>query len=116
MVTRAGPSMALPLLYRGLLYILDQNSDIVICLDAHSGKTMDGERLAGATGFMSSPWACADRIYCLDQDGTTFVLDAGPTFKLAGTNTVGERCWATPAVAHDALLLRSVDYLYCFKC
>jgi outer membrane protein assembly factor BamB len=115
MATRVGPSMASPLLYRGFLYVLDQNSDVILCLDARSGKTVYRERLSGAKGFTASPWASGGKVYCLDQEGTTFVLDAGPEFKLLATNALGERCWATPALAQGALILRSVDYLYCIK-
>ncbi len=70
---------------------------------------------AGARGFTSSPWAGDGKIFCLDDGGTTHVVQAGTTFKVLGKNTVPEMCWSSPAVAGGALFLRTVDRLYCIK-
>jgi hypothetical protein len=35
-------------------------------------------------------------------------MQAGPEFKLVGKNTVGEMILATPAVARDSLIVRTV--------
>ena len=51
----------------------------------------------------------------LDDDGQTFVVQAGPEFKVLGKNELGEMCWSSPAVAGGALFLRTVDHLYCIK-
>ena len=115
MVTRAGPSMASPLLYRGHLYVLDQDNDRLTCHDARTGKVVYRERLMGAKGFTSSPWAGGGKVYCLDQEGTTYVVQAGPQFKLLATSPLGERCWASPAVAQGTVLVRAVEHLYCIK-
>jgi len=73
------------------------------------------ERLPGARGFTSSPWAHGGKVFCLDDSGTTHVVNAGPEFKVLGKNTIGEMCWASPAVVDGALLLRTVDHLYCIR-
>jgi outer membrane protein assembly factor BamB len=112
---QAGPLVATPLLYEGHLYVLEQNLGLVSCYDARTGKQVYRERLPQARGFLASPWACAGKVFCLDEDGQTFVLQAGPEYKLLGRNTVGERCWASPALAGDALFLRTIDHLYCLK-
>jgi len=52
-------------------------------------------------------------VFLLDEDGTTFVIEAGPEYKLLGRNSVKEMFWSTPNVAGDSVLLRSVDHLYC---
>ena len=36
-------------------------------------------------------------------------------FKVLGKNTLNEMCWSSPAVAGGALVLRTVDHLYCIK-
>jgi hypothetical protein len=51
----------------------------------------------------------------LDEDGLTFIVQAGPTFKVLGKNKLDEMFWSSPAVADGALLLRGVDNLYCIK-
>src|SRR5262249_2704382 len=112
---QAGPSMASPLLYEGYLYILEQRGGILCCLDAHTGKQVFKESLAGARGFTSSPWACEGKVFCLADDGETFAVQAGPEFKVLAENKLDEMCWSSPAVAGGALFLRTVDRLYCIK-
>ena len=73
------------------------------------------ERLTGARGFTSSPWAGAGKVFCLDENAQTFVVQAGPEFKLLGKNSLNEMCWSSPAVAGDAIFLRTVDRLYCIQ-
>jgi outer membrane protein assembly factor BamB len=113
--TKAGPPMASPLLYKDLLYIFPQYGGVLSCYDPKTGKEVYKQRLEGAKGFTSSPWAHNGRIYGLDQDGQTFVIQAGPEFKLLGKNEIKDMFWSTPAVARDALYLRGADHLYCVK-
>ncbi len=114
--TRSGPSIASPLLYDGYLYILEQRGGILACYDAKTGKpAYDKVRISGAKGFSSSPWAYDGKIFCLDEDGQTFVLAAGPKYKLLGKNALGEMFWSSPAIAGGSLLLRGVENLYCVR-
>jgi outer membrane protein assembly factor BamB len=112
---KAGPPLASPILYKELLYILPQMGNVLTCYDAKTGKEMYKQRLEGADGFTSSPWAHDGKVYCLDQDGKTFVIQAGQEFKLLGKNEIKDMFWSTPAVAADALYLRGRDQLYCVK-
>ena len=112
---QAGPPTASPLLYEGHLYILEERGGLLSCYDPKTGKQVYKERLPGARGFTSSPWAHGGKVFCLDDSGTTHVVNAGPEFKVLGKNTIGEMCWASPAVVDGALLLRTVDHLYCIR-
>jgi outer membrane protein assembly factor BamB len=112
---RAGPLVATPLLYDGRLYVLEQHVGMVSCYDAATGKQVYRERLPQARGFLASPWAGQSRVFCLDEDGQTFVLQSGAEFKVLGVNKIGETCWASPALAGDALFLRTSDHVYCIK-
>jgi outer membrane protein assembly factor BamB len=112
---KAGPLVATPLLYEGHLYVLEQHLGMVTCHDAATGKLLYRERLPQARGFFASPWAYGGKVFCLDEDGRTFVLRAGAEFKLLGRNDVGEMCWASPALSGHGLFLRTVDHLYCIR-
>lgn len=114
-VDRAGPPMASPLLYRGNLYILDQRGGVLSCYDAKTGKQHYKKRIDGARGFTSSPWAADGKVFCLDESGQTFVIEAGNELKVVGTNKLDDMFWSSAAFAGDALLLRGVDRLYCIK-
>jgi outer membrane protein assembly factor BamB len=112
---RNGPEMASPLVYEGYVYVLRQNGGTVTCYDAKTGKQVYRERIPRAAGFWASPWACDGKVFCLDDSGTTHILQAGPEFKVLGKNTINEMCWSSAAVADGALFLRGVDHLYCIK-
>jgi outer membrane protein assembly factor BamB len=112
---RGAPEEASPLVYQGYIYILRKNGGIVTCLDAQTGKQIYRERIPEARSFWASPWAAGGNIYCLDDGGTTHVLQPGPEFKVLGKNPLEETSWASPAVAGGAVFLRSVDHLYCIQ-
>jgi len=114
-LSRGGPEKASPLIYAGHLYVVRNNGGIFTCYDAKTGKQLYRQRIQGAAAFWTSPWAGDGKIFCLDDGGTTFVLDAGPEFKLLATNKLNEMFWASPAVADGSILLRSVDSLYCIR-
>ncbi len=101
---QAGPAMASPLYYESYLYVLDQRGGMLSCYHGKTGEpAYSRERLPGARGFTSSPWAYDGKIFCLADDGQTFVIQAG------------EMCWSSPAIAGGALFLRGLDHLYCIK-
>jgi len=113
--TKACPEMASPLLYKDHLYILMQNTVLLMCLDARTGREVYRERLKRAKSFTSSPWAHDGKLYCLDEDGQTFVVKAGPRFELLGKNVIKDLFWSTPALSEDGLYLRGADRLYCIR-
>ena len=113
---KAGPQMASPLVYRGYLYVLDQNGGGVSCYDAKTGKpAYQRERISGARAFWASPWAYDGKIFCLDDAGTTHVLKAGPEFEVLARNKLDEQFWSSPAVSGGALILRGTGHIFCIK-
>jgi outer membrane protein assembly factor BamB len=115
-VDLTGHRVASPAVALGCLYLLEQQAGILRCVDAQTGKQHYRQRLAGATGLTASPWVKGDKVYCLDQSGQTFVLQAGPDYKVLATNKLAdEMFWASPAIAGNSLLLRGVDHLFCLR-
>jgi outer membrane protein assembly factor BamB len=114
-VQRAGAEMASPLLYQDSIYILSQRGGMLSCFDAKTGKQHYRERLPNARGFTSSPWAADGKVFCLDEEGRTFVIEAGPgpKLKVASTNKLDDMFWSSVAVVGDKLLIRGVNHLYC---
>jgi outer membrane protein assembly factor BamB len=111
----AGPSTASPLLYEGCIYIVEERGGVVSCYEAKSGRRHYKERIPGSRGFTASPWAHDGRVYCLDDSGTTHVLKAGPEFKVLSANPLDEMAWASPAIAGNAIYLRTVEHLFCLR-
>ena len=112
-IPRSGIQMASPVYCDGYLYLLERRNGIVHCVDAKTGATAYRQRIPGARAFWASPWTDQQRVYCLDDGGTTFVLASGPEFKLLASNVIDEQAWSTPAVANGNLYLRTIDHLYC---
>jgi outer membrane protein assembly factor BamB len=87
---------------------------LLLCNDAKTGAQVYGrKRIAVEAGaFTASPWAYNGKVFVLSEDGDTFVIQAGPEFKLLGKNSLNEMSLATPAVARGSLFLRTQSALY----
>ena len=55
------------------------------------------------------------RIFCLDEEGKTYVVKAGETFELLRVNPLDELTLASPAIVGDRLLLRTETRLYSIR-
>ena len=89
---------------------------LLSCYDANDGTVKyERERIPQGRSFTASPWAADGRVFCLNEDGVTFVFQAGDRFELLHTNALAEDdlCLATPAVAGNRLLVRTAARLYC---
>ena len=116
MQENAGPSMASPLLYQDSVYILDNRGGTVNCYDIETGAPhYQAERLAGATAFWASPWGYDGKVFCLDDRGTTYVLEAGTKLNLLATNKVKGKFWASPAMSDGGIVLRGTEQIYYVK-
>jgi hypothetical protein len=112
---KAAPYNPTTLVYDGRLYVL-YDFGLLGAIDARTGAFLfEREKLPDGKHFTASPWACNGRVFCLNEDGVTFVLHAGDRFELLHTNVLAEddMCLATPALAADRLLIRSAVRLYC---
>jgi outer membrane protein assembly factor BamB len=115
-VPLTGGRVASPLLAGDCLYLPEQQGGLIRCLDAQTGKQHYRQRLPGAAGFTASPWSSGDKVFCLDQNGTTFVLAAGPKLEVLATNKLADELfWSSAAVAGDSLLIRGIDHVYCVE-
>jgi outer membrane protein assembly factor BamB len=109
----AGAYHPTPLVLGDHLYVL-YSTGTISCFEAQTGKPVyEKERLGGS--FTASPWSYDGKVFCLGEDGTTYVVKAGPEFELLGKNVLGEVALATPAIADGRLFLRTAAALYCVK-
>jgi len=116
---RAGPYNPSTIVYGDLMYVL-LDRGLVGCYEAKTGKHVYGpERLVPRGGaFTSSPWAYDGKVFFLDENGVTYVLQAGRKFKLLHANRLNSKddmCMATPAMVGDKLIIRTDARVYCFK-
>ena len=70
-------------------------------------------RLAEARreSFSASPLAINGKVFFTNDDGDTFVVAAGPEFKLLRVNRLGEQTLATPALVDGKWYFRTASHL-----
>jgi outer membrane protein assembly factor BamB len=114
---KGGPYNPTTLTYNDRLFVLYDRGQVTSFDPQNGTRVLERQRIPGGKGFTSSPWAYNGKIFCLDEDGVTFVLTAGDTFELLHKNTLqdDDMCMATPAMAGDRLLIRSAARLYCIR-
>ena len=114
---QGGPYNPTTLVYGDLLYVL-LDRGFLSCYDARTGEAIyEKKRLPNGKAFTSSPWASKGKIYCLNEDGLTFVVKAGREYELLRKNMLAEddMCMATPAIVGDRLLVRTSERIYCLQ-
>lgn len=110
---QAGPYNPSPIVYGDQYYtLLDRG--FFTAHDARSGREVYGKQRidVNSGAFTASPWAYNGKLFCLSEDGDTFVIQAGPDYKLLGRNSLGEMCMATPAIARGSLFIRTAGNLF----
>lgn len=107
-----GAYVCSPVLYRDYLCAHTEQG-IVTCYDARSGAIAYQQRLEGK--FTSSPVAGDDKVYCTNEEGTTFVIKAGPRYELLARNALDEFCLASPALVDGQVLVRTEKHLFCIQ-
>jgi len=113
----AAPYNPSTLVYDGRLYVVYDRGELS-AFDARTGAPLFARtKLPDGLHFTASPWACDGRVFCLNEDGVTFVVRAGDRFELLHTNKLAQddMCMATPAMAGDRLLIRTAVRLYCIR-
>jgi outer membrane protein assembly factor BamB len=108
---RGGTYIPTPILYRGLLYTVNNNG-LLTCYEAETGKQLYQTRLGemGAS-FSSSPVAADGRLYFAGETGEVYVLRAGPDYELIATNPMDEVVMATPAASAGLLVVRTLGHI-----
>jgi outer membrane protein assembly factor BamB len=114
--TKGLPYLTSALVYRGQ-YVMVKDGGIVTTYDSKTGQEIYQERAVAAGKYYASPVAANGRIYFTSMDdGTITVLKAGTDKPevLATNPKLGERVAATPAIADNALFVRTDKHLYAF--
>lgn len=110
---RGSPFVPSPLVHGDYLYLVNDMASIATCLEAKTGKLMWQDRLGEARreGFSASPIAVDGKVFFTNDEGETYVLAAGPEFKLLRVNRLGEQTLATPALVEGTWYFRTASHL-----
>jgi len=110
--TRRGPYMPTPLIYKGLVYVLN-NDGVFDAYELKTGADIYRQRLPHlGSGFSASPVAADDKIYLSSEDGEMLVVRAGRTFEHLTTNSMDDLLMATPALSDGVMYVRAARSLF----
>jgi len=102
-----------PLLLGDELYLMN-DSGLMTCLDARTGAVRyDSERLPVPAKFTASPVAVDGHLLLTSEAGDTFVLKAGTKYEFIRKNPIGEKVYASLALANGHIFIRGETNLFC---
>ena len=112
---RGGTYLPSSVAYQGAVYTLTETG-ILNRYDAKTGQQTYKTRIdPKATAFTTSPWAYNGKLFCLSEEGQTFVLSTGNEFKLLHVNELDDMAQASPALVGERLLIRTEHRLYSIR-
>jgi outer membrane protein assembly factor BamB len=110
---KGSPFVPSGILVGDVLYLVNDMQSIVTAYDAPSGALLFQGRLGEARreGFSASPVAVNGSVFFTNDDGETFVLEAGRSFKLRHVNRLDEPTFASPALVDGRWYFRTASSL-----
>ncbi|MEP4077956.1 PQQ-binding-like beta-propeller repeat protein [Haloferula sp.] len=107
-----------PLEYDGHLYWVNDDAE-AICMNAETGELVTKQKVEGLVGskkrsFYASMVRAGDKLIAVSRKSGVFIFEASPEMKQVGQNRFEDSSDfnATPALAEDALYLRSNRFIY----
>ena len=107
------PRNASPLYYKGVMFLV-ADGGIATSLDARTGEMLHRGRLSNTGKYYSSPAAGDDKLYIFGERGHLTVVSAEGEWTQLSESSFGEDVYASPAISHGCVFVRTVSHLYCF--
>ena len=104
------PDITSPLANKEFIFLIETYGHMT-CYDAKNGNPLWGEDLDGT--FNASPSLVGDKVYLINNEGVTIIVNAGREFKEIGKYELGESVDACPAFADGRIFIRGDKNLYC---
>lgn len=94
-------------------YFMMNDEGVCSCLDAVTGENIWTKRISGR--YWASPLYADGNIYFFSQGGEIPVIKASREFEVVAESKLDGSFNASPAVAGNALILRTGSDVYCFR-
>lgn len=97
---RGSPFVPSGLVHGDYLYLINDMQSILTVFEAKTGTLAYQQRLGEVVkeSFSASPVAVGNKVFITNDQGQTFVVEAGGTFKLVRVNELSARVIASPAL------------------
>jgi len=79
------------------------------------GEVIYRQRIGAGPNFSASAVATPRQIYFFDESGDAFVIAPGNKLQVISRNSLDEPVLATPALAQDQLIVRTLRHLICIR-
>jgi outer membrane protein assembly factor BamB len=106
---RLQPGSASSLVHQGKIYALNR-AGVLNCASAADGKLKWQLRLKGS--FWASPVASGKHLFLVNAEGIAQVIELGEQGRVVAESELGEKIQATPAIAGNAIFVRSDGHLW----
>ncbi len=107
--SKLGPGTASPIVVDGQLLVLNR-AGVLLCAKTDNGETLWQKRLEGP--FSSSPAAAAGHLFFFSENGLAQVVKLGAEGEIVKTKDLAETILCTPAIAGNAVFVRSDQTLW----
>jgi outer membrane protein assembly factor BamB len=87
---------------------------IATCADAKTGKPVWAEKVFDGSDVTASPVMVGDKILMVSEKGEVAAVKAGAEFEELAKAPLGEKVYASPAVADGKVFIRGDSHLFCF--
>ncbi len=115
MEDKSGPDVPTPISDGTYFYVLNDFGQIS-CFNAQSGDVIWGPEETGIGRVSSSPLLADGKLYLVSETAEVAVVQAGPKFKLLGTNSLDNSyTLSSPAAAGNQIFIRTGEHLYCLS-
>lgn len=104
------PDISSPVSSGGLVFTAS-TPGVVTCYDAKDGKKQWEQDFAAEMN--ASPTVAGAKLYLFMATGAGVVVQAARQFDEIAKNDVGERIYASPAMAGDKIFIRGLNHLFC---
>jgi outer membrane protein assembly factor BamB len=101
-----------PILVSGNLFMFNDKG-IASCVRAKDGEILWQKRIGGS--FAASPIFDGEHIFAFGEQGEIFAFQPGDSYQVIDETQLGDGFKASPAVAGDRLIVRSISKLYCLN-
>jgi outer membrane protein assembly factor BamB len=112
--TKGLPYIPSPLIYRGILYTMNNGAKLS-AFDAKTGKEIYDNEAVGLGSIYASPVAANGRLYLCGLDKSVVVVKAGDSPDKLSSAKLDDRIAATPAIAGGTIYIRTAKSLYAFS-
>lgn len=110
-----GSYMPTPIIVDDLLYTCNDNGRLTV-RELADGKRVYRQRVGtGSRVYSASAVAANGYLYFCSERGEVTVIKTGREFEVVANNDMQEIVMATPAMAGDSLLIRTVGHLVCVR-